>query len=48
MIEYFNGQEVGFYMMLEILGGGVVIFDIDFDGSQDLWFLGGGMIVDGE
>ncbi len=42
---YRDGQEAGFYQLLENLGGGVAIFDYDQDGKMDLFFTGGGRLT---
>jgi hypothetical protein len=39
---YRNGEESGFYAILESLGGGVVLIDYDGDGLLDLFVPGGG------
>jgi enediyne biosynthesis protein E4 len=41
---YRDGQEAGFYQLLENLGGGVAMFDYDRDGLMDLFFTGGGQL----
>jgi RNA polymerase sigma factor (sigma-70 family) len=40
--EYRNGEEAGFYSMLETVGGGVVLIDYDGDGLLDVFIPGGG------
>lgn len=40
--EYRNGEEAGHYSILESLGGGVGILDLDADGYDDVCFAGGG------
>src|SRR5438034_1329082 len=39
---YRNGEEAGFYAILETLGGGVALLDYDSDGLLDLFLPGGG------
>jgi hypothetical protein len=39
---YRNGQEAGYYAILESLGGGVALFDYDGDGLLDIFVTGGG------
>ena len=41
--EYFNGM-AGDYLMPEIVGGGVAVFDADGDGDMDLFFTQGAML----
>jgi hypothetical protein len=41
---YRDGQEAGFYQLLENLGGGVAMLDYDQDGDIDLFFTGGGQL----
>lgn len=41
--SYRNGQEAGTYAILESLGGGVALFDIDTDGKLDIMLPGGGV-----
>lgn len=43
--SYRDGQQSGFYQLIESVGGGVAIFDYDKDGDVDLFFTGGGTIV---
>lgn len=43
-VRYQSGREAGMHTMLEIVGGGVAIFDYDGDGWPDLFFPGGGHI----
>ncbi|MCH5373652.1 MAG: VCBS repeat-containing protein, partial [Planctomycetes bacterium] len=42
---YRDGQEAGFYQLLENLGGGVAMFDYDHDGDIDLFMTGGGLLT---
>jgi hypothetical protein len=39
---YRNGEEMGYYAILETLGGGVALLDYDGDGLLDVFFTGGG------
>src|SRR5262249_57315380 len=39
---YYDGQEAGHFAILEMLGGGVALFDYDADGTLDLFLPGGG------
>ena len=39
---YQTGQEANHFAILEVLGGGVALFDYDADGDLDLFFPGGG------
>jgi hypothetical protein len=39
---YCNGEEAGYYAILEALGGGVALIDYDGDGLLDLFIVGGG------
>lgn len=39
---YHNGEESGYYAILESLGGGAGVFDFDGDGLQDVYLPGGG------
>jgi hypothetical protein len=39
---YRNGQEAGFFAIVESLGGGVALFDYDGDGLVDVFVTGGG------
>lgn len=41
-----NGREAERFSILESLGGGVGIFDLDVDGHPDLFFTGGGQFVE--
>ncbi len=41
---YFNGREGEQFTILESVGGGVALFDLDADGDLDLFFPGGGNI----
>jgi hypothetical protein len=43
-LTYQSGKEDGLNTILESLGGGVGIFDLERDGSPDLYFTGGGGI----
>ncbi|MFN9719449.1 MAG: CRTAC1 family protein [Planctomycetota bacterium] len=40
--SYRNGEEAGHFAILESLGGGVGVIDIDHDGVEDLFLPGGG------
>jgi len=40
--SYRNGQEAGYYSIVESLGGGVGLLDLDRDGDLDLFLPGGG------
>lgn len=40
--QYLNGEESGFYSILESLGGGLAFLDYDADGFMDLAAAGGG------
>lgn len=42
---YQNGQEQGHLSILESLGGGVGVFDLDLDGQADIVFPGGGSLT---
>jgi len=42
---YRDGQEAGFYQLIENLGGCVGMFDYDRDGDIDLFFTGGGELT---
>lgn len=42
---YRDGQEAGFYQLIENVGGGVAIFDYDRDGRMDLLITGGGRLT---
>lgn len=42
---YRDGQEAGFYQLLENLGGCVAMLDYDRDGDIDLFFTGGGKLT---
>jgi len=41
---YRDGQETGFYQLIENLGGGVGMLDFDKDGDIDLFLTGGGSL----
>jgi enediyne biosynthesis protein E4 len=41
-VSYRNGEEAGFYAILESLGGGVALIDYDGDGLLDIFVPGGG------
>jgi hypothetical protein len=41
---YRNGEEAGFYAILESLGGGVALLDYDGDGLLDVFVTGGGRL----
>jgi hypothetical protein len=41
---YRDGQETGFYELIENLGGGVAMCDYDRDGRLDLYLTGGGQL----
>ena len=43
--QYRNGEEQGTYTILESLGGGVGVTDLDADGRQDLFLPGGGTMT---
>ncbi len=45
---YENGRDAGFYAILESVGGGVGLFDLDKDGFTDLVFPGGGKLIKGD
>ncbi len=45
---YENGRDSEFYAILESLGGGVGLFDLDQDGITDLVFPGGGKLIKGD
>lgn len=40
--SYRNGEEAGHYSILESLGGGMAVLDLDRDGNDDLCIAGGG------
>ena len=42
---YHDGNEAGFYTLLEQVGGGAAAFDYDRDGGLDLFFTGGGRLT---
>jgi enediyne biosynthesis protein E4 len=39
-----NGEEAGHFSIVESLGGGVGILDVDRDGNDDIWLPGGGTL----
>ncbi len=39
-----NGEEAGHFSIVESLGGGVGILDLDRDGNDDIWLPGGGTL----
>lgn len=41
---YRDGNEQGFYLLLESVGGGCALFDYDRDGDVDLFITGGGQL----
>lgn len=45
---YRNGEESGHFAILESLGGGVALFDVDVDGDLDLFLPGGGEFGPGQ
>src|SRR6202021_1396129 len=44
---YKNGEEAGYYAILEALGGGAAVFDFDGDGLMDIFIPGGGHFQEG-
>lgn len=46
VFSYENGEESGNYSILESLGGGLAVLDLDSDGLEDLCFSGGGTLLD--
>lgn len=42
--SYRNGNESKQYSIVEVLGGGVGVFDFDLDGSMDFFLVGGGTV----
>src|SRR5262249_45089096 len=41
---YRNGEEANHYAILEVVGGGVALFDYDGDGLLDIFVTGGGYL----
>lgn len=44
---YENGEDAGYFAILESLGGGVAVLDFDRDHREDLYFAGGGAFEQG-
>ncbi|WP_417744397.1 CRTAC1 family protein [Rosistilla oblonga] len=40
--QFHSGRDAGEFAILESLGGGVAVFDLELDGNMDLMFAGGG------
>jgi hypothetical protein len=47
-ISYRNGEEAGYFAILESIGGGVALIDYDGDGLLDLFIPGGGTFAPSE
>jgi hypothetical protein len=45
--SYNNGEEAGYFALLESLGGGAAVFDFDGDGLMDIFVPGGGHFQEG-
>ncbi len=45
--SYRNGEEAGYFAILESLGGGAAVFDFDGDGLMDIFIPGGGHFQEG-